>query len=150
MMTNMKKCPYCAELIQDEAIICRFCNRDLPTEVIATPSIDATWKDFAQKYGQMSSSQKVAVWDGLTPDQQRYLEENLDLSRPPEKPLGQPVQASDTSSKETPLGRAVAVGCLAFATFSLLLGAFGAGKWSSSLFMVGFAFACGGGVLFLI
>lgn len=25
-----RKCPFCAEYIKEEAVICRFCNRDLP------------------------------------------------------------------------------------------------------------------------
>jgi len=45
---NKKKCPFCAEIIKSEAIVCRFCGKDLPVMKDETSHISQDEKSFVQ------------------------------------------------------------------------------------------------------
>ncbi|MDA2935189.1 zinc ribbon domain-containing protein [Acidobacteria bacterium AH-259-D05] len=71
-----KKCPFCAEEIQEEAIKCKHCGEELHTT-------RAQWAELASSYRKLAPSAQKSKWNQLTDEQRTYLKDHFGVEAPP-------------------------------------------------------------------
>ncbi len=74
----MRYCPRCSQLIQDAAVYCRFCHR----EVVSETTSSERWTGFGKKFHQLSATQQQTVWDQLDPGDRTYAQKILGIVPP--------------------------------------------------------------------
>jgi hypothetical protein len=64
----MKKCPFCAEDIQDAAIVCKHCGRDLPSKEGESQQEDAFLESLGRSFNPSQSQLRTQMrWGRISP-----------------------------------------------------------------------------------
>lgn len=85
----MKRCPHCAEEIQDEAVKCKHCGGAVVSEV---------WRDFCERYAKMTPQERKSEFAALADDQKEVFRaawSALGYDQP--QPAAQPAEAQPSA-----------------------------------------------------